>query len=733
MKICDIIIPIYNAYSYVEKCIESVIENTEFTTNKLILIDDQSSDERIWKLLKKFKSLYSFIDIYQNNENIGFVATVNRGMKISKNDVVLLNSDTEVTDRWLEKIVSCAYSKKNVATVTPLSNNATLASVPKTFEPNDIPDGLTLQEMADLVEKCSKKIYPEIPTGHGFCLFIKREILNRIGYFDEVTYGKGYGEENDFCFRCLDHGWRHLLCDDTFIFHKESQSFSDSKIALQKSASKKLSERYPRYCAKLDLWCQQKPLKYIADNVLLELEKRKKRNNILYIIHDWNFQNLGGTTLHVWDLINGMRKYYNFHVLTIEKQVYKLYSYWENSETSLEFYNVCNFNDFCYYNENWKEMLKNIIESFDIHFIHIHHMINHYFDIIDVIKEYKLKSILSVHDYYSVCPLIIKLYQNKHYCGEYDLKQCNSCLRCMFNYDYNVIEDWHRNWEQLFNVCTRIICPSKNCKNEIQKTYKKVKFEVIEHGIELNHIKSTLTVQNNKIIDVAFVGAIGYHKGSKILNELITKYKNRKIRIHLFGILDQPVPKNNKYFYNHGIYKRENLQNLLRKYKIKLVCLFSICPETFSYTLSECIAAGIPVLGFNIGAINDRVLQDNLGWIIDKNTSTSNIVKKIIDIKNNPEEYNQKIKAINNYKIKTVFEMCQDYLKIYNQIFDNMCTNNLNVNAIVDGIKESNKKNYAPVTYSNYGWILDTLKWKIVSKIKLPRFLKNMYHKVIRK
>lgn len=96
MKKCDVIIPIYNAYECVEACIESVLKNTDLTENGLILINDKSTDERIPKLLNKYKNMKN-IKVLENDVNLGFVGTVNRGMKLSKNDVLLLNSDTEVT------------------------------------------------------------------------------------------------------------------------------------------------------------------------------------------------------------------------------------------------------------------------------------------------------------------------------------------------------------------------------------------------------------------------------------------------------------------------------------------------------------------------------------------------------------------------------------------------------------------------------------------------------------
>ena len=143
----DIIIPIYNAFDFVKKCIETVIEHTDLTQHTLLLVNDKSTDERILPLLNSFiKDNQSLnIILIDNKDNQGFVRTVNIGMQYSHHDVVLLNSDTEVTRNWLSKIQNCAYSKPAVATVTPLSNNATLASVPVFLAENTMSNVIFLQ------------------------------------------------------------------------------------------------------------------------------------------------------------------------------------------------------------------------------------------------------------------------------------------------------------------------------------------------------------------------------------------------------------------------------------------------------------------------------------------------------------------------------------------------------------------------------------------------------------
>ena len=128
MNKVDIIVPIYNAYEFTEECIESMLQNTNLETHTLVLINDKSPDEKIIPMLQKYKeeNVDKQIVVLDNEVNLGFVKTVNKGMQYSKNDVILLNSDTEVTKNWIEKIQKCAYSNKYIATVAPLTNNGTI-------------------------------------------------------------------------------------------------------------------------------------------------------------------------------------------------------------------------------------------------------------------------------------------------------------------------------------------------------------------------------------------------------------------------------------------------------------------------------------------------------------------------------------------------------------------------------------------------------------------------------
>ena len=309
-----------------EPCIESVLKNTDFKKAHLILIDDKSPDERVLPLLKRLaKNNKDKITLIINDENLGFVGTANKGMKLSKNDVLLLNSDTEVSKGWLDKIMSCALIGEDIATVTPLSSNAMWASVPVFNEENGLPKGYDLNGMANIVDGCSMQMFPEIPSGHGFCLYIKREALDKVGYFDEETFGKGYGEENDFCFRCFRYGYKHILCDNAYVLHKGAQSFEQKGDHVDE-----LSQKYPKIMEEVGWWYAKRDIKIIGDNIALRISTLDDKINVLIETNN--------ISKKILSAIDSLRSEFNIHVLLDKGGIYKIKSFFAEYELETAIY-----------------------------------------------------------------------------------------------------------------------------------------------------------------------------------------------------------------------------------------------------------------------------------------------------------------------------------------------------------------------------------------------------------
>ncbi|MFK7955824.1 MAG: glycosyltransferase family 2 protein [Lysobacterales bacterium] len=265
----EVIVPVFNAAPYLQRCLQSLLEHSE-SHQRYLLIDDASTDPRVTELLAEFCARRTHARMLRNDQNLGFVGTTNRAMDLTDQDVVLLNSDTEVTAGWLQALERCAESDPNIATATPFSNNAEICSLPEFCVNNPMPDGSA--DWSDAVNRCNSQQYPELPTGVGFCLFIRRRALTELGLFDPC-FGRGYGEENDFCRRAANAGWRNVLCDNAFVAHSGGRSFAPVNITPNGENLRILLERHPDYERLVADFIAQDPIRPIREAIVANYQQ----------------------------------------------------------------------------------------------------------------------------------------------------------------------------------------------------------------------------------------------------------------------------------------------------------------------------------------------------------------------------------------------------------------------------------------------------------------------------
>ncbi len=283
----DVIVPVYGAAEALGRCLRSLAAHTDLTRHRLVLVLDGPQPgavaERVAEICGELTpggagataattaTAAAGVVVLRQAERAGFVAAVNLGMAASGNDVVLLNSDTQVTAGWLEKLQRAAWSAPEIATVTPFSNSATICSLPRFLESNALPAGWDLERFARLVEERSQRVYPRLPTGVGVCLYIKRKALAALGPFDSASFGLGYGEESEFCMRALKAGYAHVLDDATFIFHEGHRSFGTSRRRRVAAAHRSLARLHPEYVRTVARFLHDDALRPLRERVIAAL------------------------------------------------------------------------------------------------------------------------------------------------------------------------------------------------------------------------------------------------------------------------------------------------------------------------------------------------------------------------------------------------------------------------------------------------------------------------------
>jgi len=247
----DIVIPVYRGLEETRRCLQSVLADTSRPRGRVIVIDDCSPEAEVSAWLDEIANTRA-IELLRNERNLGFVATVNRGMAAAgRRDVVLLNSDTEVPQGWLARMAGHAYVDRRIGTVTPFSNNATICSYP-VIEGGPLPFGRSLDEIDAACQAANAGRAVDVLTGVGFAMYIRRDCLDAVGSFDTETFGAGYGEEVDFCLRASARGWRHVLACDTFVYHAGEVSFGKDSPQRERSWRLlcELHTYYPRAVAR---------------------------------------------------------------------------------------------------------------------------------------------------------------------------------------------------------------------------------------------------------------------------------------------------------------------------------------------------------------------------------------------------------------------------------------------------------------------------------------------------
>ena len=239
----DVVIPVYADVALTRACIESVLQCSGEALGRLILVDDCGPDAAMRPMLRGFRASDSRVRLLENETNLGFVGTANRGLALCEGHAAVLNSDARVTEGWLAEMLRVLESSERIAAVSPLSNNGTLCSVPEFGEsgPEEAVAGIT-GSLATLPS------WTELPTGNGFCLLMRSTALAALGLFDPA-YGRGYNEENDWCQRARALGFVVARANRAFVFHRGEVSFSGARKLLDLRNSQRLVARYPRYLA----------------------------------------------------------------------------------------------------------------------------------------------------------------------------------------------------------------------------------------------------------------------------------------------------------------------------------------------------------------------------------------------------------------------------------------------------------------------------------------------------
>ncbi len=615
-----VVVPVYGAIFETLHCLYSLLCAKSRLDIRLIVIDDYSPEPDDFEQLSVLANEYGLFQLWRNDENRGFVYSANRGLFAANGDVILLNSDTIVSDFWADKLVGVAKSDETIASVSPMTNNATILSYPYSNRKNGLVDTLSHSQIDELFSESGSLLKPvEVPVNVGFCMLIKQDALQAAGGFDETLFGVGYGEECDWCMRATYLGYKHVVAINTYVYHHGVVSFSEKAAQRQALAAQALAIRHPEYWPLVARFCDEDRLLRVRRNVDIKRLKRhlsKYKGVVLHVLHALG----GGTEVYARDVAQMLLGYGFESVFARPDHVGRL---------AMSAYSAREMPNLVFNCADDIDLVNQLFKELNLSRMHFHNVIGFSPEATNFIANTDIPQTLTLHDYVSICPQLNLLDQRMQYCGVPPARICNTCLRERHPpVPADSISAWRREWHAALKKADRVIAPSYFVKDAVTKVFPDVPVSVVAH-YEERRTKSYVEGEpsDSAIRKIAVLGNLNLHKGRDIIYSCAQDSYARHLPLQfvVFGSIDLEENQFGGKLRKMGTYERANLGGHLARTKCRIGFLPSIWPETFSFVLSEFLAFGLHPVVFNLGAQAERLAAAGMGTILDVGLSASAI------------------------------------------------------------------------------------------------------------
>lgn len=612
-----VIMPVYKGYDETLSAIYHVLQNRGSSAYSLLVINDCSPDVALSDKLQTLADKGLF-DYYVNKANRGFVQTINVGLgPLSAGlDVILLNSDAYVFPGWFDRMIAHADRDPQVATITPLSNNATICSYPCFNEDNHLSLEVSVDTMDGIAATANAGVSVETPTGVGFCMYMRRSVIDAIGGLDSEAFKVGYGEENDFCMRARGAGFRNVVACDVFVFHKGSVSFAGIKNENFDQGQKALAVKHPQYASAVRNHISADPELPARRALDAERLTLAMSGAVVFITHKW----MGGIDTFLAHHRRELKRAgIQSLLLRVHDRRYVTFETWPGDGPFIPNLGEIDFSVEAAF-------IRNILLRLSPKYLHVNSFAgldwSTHREMLEMIQSSGIPYDYFGHDYAPISHSYHLLRPDNVFSGVPSIatrklwarmrNTSGSADAC----DPQERQDRYRNFLQ---GARSISVPSASTRDIYQAEFPELPILVVPHA---DHSPDTAPAVPPPLRDttvVAIIGAIGPHKGSDVLAALAAHAQNADLKIgyHLIGYSNQDSQLASLGVRITGRYHDEAVAfDYLDRIQPDLILIPSIWPETFCYTLSLALKKQIPTAVFDLGAQAERVRSHGRGHVL---------------------------------------------------------------------------------------------------------------------
>ena len=585
----DVIVPVYRNLAATRRCIESVLASSCRTPYELIVINDAAPEGELTRFLRELKER-GRVTLIEQPSHQGYTAAMNRAFALHRDrDVVVLQSDAEVANDWLDRLAHHG-STRGVGVIGTFTSNAGAATYPLPRSDNALPSGMTVAMLDALFARANPGGSAALPTLDGPCLYFRRECLDGVGAFDAAPLGSDYGVEVDFCLRAGSAGFRNIVAGDVFVGHEGHATFGVREANEMAGRTElALAKLYPTYANQKADALTRDPSRPFARRVdLLRLAEARGRP-LLFISHPWG----GGIRRHMNDLAALVSD--RCEVLYLEPatgDTVKLY--WPREGESFAVYFTL---------PGELQELAALLRAIGVERLHFHHVHLLPRAILELPSAVGVPYDCTLHDYYAICPQYHLVTEDGHYCGEPDATGCAACLTRRPGQWGLDITAWRGAFGQLLRGADRVIAPSRDVEMRVRRYFHDLAIQVWPHP-------EVAPDAPPRIVRVAVLGNLSPEKGLHVVAACAREAKAQGLPLvfRLLGSTTEPIPQSPDVPLSiHGQYVDADLPRLIGDEKPDVLLFAAQVPETYAYTLSVALASGLPIVASALGAFTERL------------------------------------------------------------------------------------------------------------------------------
>lgn len=365
------------------------------------------------------------------------------------------------------------------------------------------------------------------------------------------------------------------------------------------------------------------------------LNEYEKRQDIIITISRNNYlHNLGGTSKFIREqkLVLDKHNYINLHIYWREYKIEGFNGLMLSVVKNGKSIGLYKLEDFFGEVKNIRAIIVHNLTYLDLEV----------FEEICKLVKHKTNILYYLHDFSSVCENIKLMYNDDCYCAAYE-ENWGICSTCKYRERRKEIFEFHKRL--IINYDIKFIAPSESTKTIFCKSYN-----ILSDRVRVIPHLTYKLIENNKIkkdkLRIAYVGSQSKFKGWEIFKKIFELFKD-KYEFYCLGSGAEIIP-GIKYCDVSFIKDGENAMVVeLMKNSIDISFLWSICPETYSYTYYESFAAGSFVITNNLsGNIADQVRNNKNGIVLED-------YSELIDLLSN-EDYLSYLVENNKYRIDNI-------------------------------------------------------------------------------